>query len=94
MYVLLCFYVLRCHRLTCCADDVRLVLATPESHQVQAAIGYLHQLRPPNDLSSINLRLSRGVHPLQMVGRLVDAIDGTSLVAEHAYCHVPVAWLS
>lgn len=89
----MCFYVLRCNRLTRYVDDVRIMLAAPQSHQIQAAIGYLHQLHSTNDLPSINLRISCGMHSLQMVGRLVDPIDGPPIVAEHAYCYVLITWL-
>lgn len=74
------------------SDDVCLVLATAESHQVQTPAGHLREFHPSNDLPSVNFWISRDLHPLQMDHRLDERIDGSPIAVKHADWNVLITW--
>ena len=48
-------------------DDVCPMFTSTQSPQIQALLGYIHQLHSPNYFLAVHFRISCSLHPVQMV---------------------------
>jgi len=71
-------------------DDFRPLFASSKSHQIQKLFGHLDELRSADVVPAVHFRLFGGLHPVQVVGGLVQVLNGTSVPTEHVDQHVPI----